>query len=103
MNSHQNGMEEENNSVGDMVLHRQEVYAIVGCAMEVMNEIGHGFHEKPYENAIAVSASGGSACYVDSSQGPILKSCFFLPLHLCCPMQSKAMQFFERLGSLRNV
>jgi len=32
----------------------EEVYAVVGCAMEVMNEIGHGFHEKPYENSLTV-------------------------------------------------
>ena len=29
-------------------------YAIVGCAMEVLNELGHGLHEKPYENALVV-------------------------------------------------
>lgn len=33
---------------------RNEVYAIVGAAMEVLNELGHGFHEKPYENALVV-------------------------------------------------
>ena len=27
---------------------------LVGCAMEVLNELGHGFHEKPYENALVV-------------------------------------------------
>ena len=47
-------MEEQNNNVGDKVLHRQEVYEIVGCALKVLNEIGHGFHEKPYENALTV-------------------------------------------------
>ena len=26
----------------------------IGSAMEVLNEIGHGFHEKPYENALVV-------------------------------------------------
>jgi GxxExxY protein len=26
----------------------------MGSAMEVLNEIGHGFHEKPYENALVV-------------------------------------------------
>jgi len=30
-------------------------FAINGCAMEVLNEIGHGFHEKIYENALAVA------------------------------------------------
>ncbi len=38
-------------------LHGKLVYAVVGCAMEVIREIGHGLHEKPYENALAVEFS----------------------------------------------
>ncbi len=33
---------------------KEEVYQIVGCAMEVLNTLGHGLLEKPYENALAV-------------------------------------------------
>jgi GxxExxY protein len=33
---------------------KEEVYKVVGCALEVLNGIGHGFHEKPYENALVV-------------------------------------------------
>jgi GxxExxY protein len=33
---------------------KDEVYQIVGCAMEVLNGLGHGLHEKPYENALVV-------------------------------------------------
>lgn len=29
-------------------------YKIIGCAMKVHNEIGHGFREKTYENAMCV-------------------------------------------------
>jgi GxxExxY protein len=29
-------------------------FKIIGCAMEVLNQLGHGFHEKPYENALIV-------------------------------------------------
>jgi len=36
------------------VLLRDEVYQLVGCAIEVLNELGHGFHEKPYERALVV-------------------------------------------------
>src|SRR4051812_9383243 len=36
-----------------LVLER-ESYAVVGAALEVLKEIGHGFHEKPYENALVV-------------------------------------------------
>jgi GxxExxY protein len=31
-----------------------EVHQIVGCAFEVLNELGHGQNEKIYENALAV-------------------------------------------------
>lgn len=33
---------------------KEESQQIVGSAMEVLNEIGHGFHEKPYENASVI-------------------------------------------------
>ena len=29
-------------------------FMIIGAAMEVLNELGHGLHEKPYENALVV-------------------------------------------------
>lgn len=32
----------------------QLTFAIIGCAMEVLNTLGHGLHEKPYENALVV-------------------------------------------------
>jgi GxxExxY protein len=32
----------------------KEVYEVVGCAMEVLNELGHGLLEKPYENALVI-------------------------------------------------
>ncbi len=36
------------------LLLRDEVFRIVGAAFTVLNEIGHGSHEKPYENALVV-------------------------------------------------
>ncbi len=33
---------------------KEEVFQVVGCAMEVLNELGHGLLEKPYENALVV-------------------------------------------------
>jgi GxxExxY protein len=33
---------------------RREVYAVVGCAIEVLNVRGHGLHEKVYENCLCV-------------------------------------------------
>ena len=36
------------------LLLKDEVFAVVGAAMEVLNELGHGLHEKPYEHALVV-------------------------------------------------
>ena len=36
------------------LLLKEEVFQIVGAAIEVHNQVGHGFHEKPYENALLV-------------------------------------------------
>ncbi len=36
------------------LLHRQEVFVVAGAAMEVLNVLGHGLTEKPYENALIV-------------------------------------------------
>ncbi len=33
---------------------KDEVYRIVGAAFAVLGELGHGLHEKPYENAFVV-------------------------------------------------
>ena len=33
---------------------KQEVFDVVGCAMEVLNELGQGLLEKPYENALVI-------------------------------------------------
>ena len=38
----------------DKLLCRNEVFQIVGCAIEVLNTVGHGIVEKPYENALIV-------------------------------------------------
>ena len=44
MNTNQNGK----------LLLKDEVFNIVGAAMEVLNELGDGLNEKPYENALIV-------------------------------------------------
>jgi GxxExxY protein len=36
------------------LLLKDEVFQIVGCALEVLNTLGHGLLEKPYENALVV-------------------------------------------------
>ena len=36
------------------LLLNEEVFQIVGSAIEVLNHLGHGFYEKSYENALVV-------------------------------------------------
>ena len=33
---------------------KQETHKIIGCAFEVLNELGHGLNEKCYENSLMV-------------------------------------------------
>ena len=61
--------EEEDSVLGDFIedetvegpvdaasnqLLKEQVHRIVGCAMEVLNVLGHGLREKTYENALVV-------------------------------------------------
>ena len=43
----------DTNSENKLLL-KEEVYQIGGSAIEVLNELGHGLHERPYENALVV-------------------------------------------------
>lgn len=38
----------------EKLLFKDEVFQIIGCAIEVFNTLGHGIVEKPYENALIV-------------------------------------------------
>ena len=33
---------------------KEESHTIIGCAFEVLNELGHGLNEKLYENSLIV-------------------------------------------------
>ena len=39
---------------GRELILKDEVYAIISCSLEIIKGIGHGLHEKPYENSLAV-------------------------------------------------
>jgi hypothetical protein len=60
----------------EKLLFRDEVFQIVGCAIEVLNTLGHGIVEKPYENALIVELGlrkipfRATACVRRSLQGP---------------------------------
>src|SRR5918994_5807384 len=42
------------NTNGEKLLLQDEVFQVVGCAIEILNTLGHGIVEKPYENALIV-------------------------------------------------
>jgi GxxExxY protein len=45
------------NTNSEKLLLKDEVFQVVGCAIEVLNTLGHGLVEKPYENALVVEFS----------------------------------------------
>ena len=42
------------NTNSEKLLLKEEVFHVVGCAIDVLNTLGHGLVEKPYENALVV-------------------------------------------------
>lgn len=50
---------------------KDEVYAVVGCAMAVLNELGHGLLEKPYENALVVELGIQNISYQQQPRYPV--------------------------------
>jgi GxxExxY protein len=49
------------------LLLRDETHRIIGCAFNVLNEIGHGLYEKIYENALVVEFG---LCQIPHEQQP---------------------------------
>ena len=56
----------------DNILYRDEVFKIVGCAMEVLNILGHGLKEKPYENAMVVDFKLNNIPYLQQPRYPVI-------------------------------
>lgn len=54
------------------LLYKEEVFQIVGCAMEVLNTLGHGLLEKPYENALVVELSLRGIPYVQQKRYEVI-------------------------------
>ena len=48
------GSAPETDTDGNALILKHETEAIIACAFEVLNELGHGLLEKPYENALVV-------------------------------------------------
>ena len=52
--------------------HKEETDAIIGSAFAVLNEIGHGYHEKPYENALVVEFEYRGITFLQQPRYPIM-------------------------------
>ncbi len=50
---------------------KEEVFQVVGAAMEVSNELGNGLKEKPYENALVVEFNLRSIPFLQQPRYPI--------------------------------
>ncbi|MBB5022340.1 GxxExxY protein [Desulfurispira natronophila] len=51
---------------------KDEVYQIVGCALKVLNTLGHGLLEKPYENALVVEFRRQDIPYAQQPRFPVI-------------------------------
>lgn len=51
---------------------KELVYLIVGCAMAVLNGIGHGLREKTYERALCVEFRHQAIAFSQQSKYPVL-------------------------------
>lgn len=51
---------------------KDETHAIIGCAFEVLNELGHGLVEKCYENALVVEFRRRSIPFVQQPRFEVL-------------------------------
>ena len=51
---------------------KAETEKIIGLAFDVLNEIGHGFHEKIYENALTVLFTLNGIAFEQQKRFPVL-------------------------------
>lgn len=54
----------DTNKENKPLLFKDEIYQVTGCAMRVLNTLGHGFAEKVYENSIAIEFDENSISYI---------------------------------------
>ncbi len=52
-------------------LYKEETHKIIGCAFEVLNTLGHGLLEKPYENALVVEFGLQQIPYQQQARFPV--------------------------------
>lgn len=54
------------------LLLKEETHRIIGCAFDVLNEIGHGLHEKVYENALVVAFRSAGIPFEQQPRFPVM-------------------------------
>jgi GxxExxY protein len=54
------------------ILLKDQTYQIIGAAMEVLNTLGHGLHEKPYENAMVAEFSLAKIRFEQQKRFPVV-------------------------------
>lgn len=54
------------------ILHKDESFKIVGCAMEVHNTLGPGLNEKPYENALSIEFKPAGIDFLQQQPFPVI-------------------------------
>jgi GxxExxY protein len=54
------------------LLLRVETEQIIGCVFHVLNEVGHGFHEKIYENSLAAAFKLKGIAFDQQRRFPVL-------------------------------
>ena len=65
-------MDANKRELESQILFKDEVYQTVGCAIEILNTIGHGFFEKIYENALITEFDLKKIPYLQQSRFSIV-------------------------------
>src|SRR2546429_3138715 len=63
---------ESKSGPGETYLLKQETHEIIGCAFEVLNELGHGLNEKCYENSLVVEFGLRKIAFAQQRQFDVL-------------------------------
>jgi GxxExxY protein len=61
---------------------KKQTHEIIGCAFDVLNELGHGLHEKCYENALVVEFRFRNIPFEQQRQFQVLYKCYSVGLFI---------------------
>ena len=59
------------NATGRELIHKDEVFGIISCALEISNGLGHGLNEKIYENSHVVEFNHKGISYQQQQRYPV--------------------------------